>query len=686
MAIFTQAKRPLAVKTPLGPDKLLLVGFAGNEGLSQLFSFELDLIAENTTNVAFDKLLGQGITVELELASGGKRHFHGICNRVAQGERTVDFTSYRMEIVPQLWLLTRRAQSRIFQHMSVPDILKKVLEGLDVSFELRGTFEPRDFCVQYRETDFNFACRLMEEEGIYYFFKHSDGAHKMVVANSPASHPELPGGSRILFEKVVGGSRDQDRIFDWEKVQELRSGKYTLWDHCFELPHQHLEAEKTIQESVQVGTVSHKLKVANNDKLEIYDWPGEYAQRFDGIDKGGGEQPAELQKIFQDNKRTVELRMQEEAVHSVLIRGASACRQFVSGHKFTLERHFNGNGEYVLVSVRHTAGLRGAYRSDGGEGFRYENTFTCIPAALPFRPARTTPKPVVHGTQTAVVVGPPGEEIFTDKYGRVKVQFHWDREGKNDADSACWLRVGTPWAGKQWGMIHIPRVGQEVIVDFEEGDPDKPIVIGSVYNADHMPPYELPKNKTQSGIKSRSSPKGGSSNFNELRFEDKKGSEDIYFHAEKDFHRVVENDDDLKVGHDQTISIKNNRTETVEEGNESITIKKGDRTVVLESGDDTHQLKQGNRFVVLDMGSDSLQIKMGDQTIKLDLGKSTTEAMQAIELKVGQSSIKLDQTGVTIKGIMVKVEGQAMTDVKGIMTTVQGSAMLKLGGGITMIG
>lgn len=685
MATFTQAKRPLAVHTPLGPDALLLVGFSGTEGLSQLFSFELDLLAENTRKVAFDKLLGQGITVELELADGGKRYFHGICKRVAQGERADDFTSYRMEIVPQFWLLTRRAQSRIFQHKSVPDILKQVLEGLDVSFELQGSFEPRDFCVQYRETDFNFACRMMEEEGVYYFFKHSNGAHQMVVANAPASHPDVPGANRILFEKVVGGGRDQDRIYDWEKAQELRTGKYTLWDHCFELPHQHLEAEKTIQESVQVGTVSHKLKVASNDKLEIYDWPGEYAQRFDGIDKGGGEQPAELQKIFQDSKRTVELRMQEEATQSLLIRGASACRQLTSGHKFTLERHYDANGEYVLVSVRHAAGMRG-YRSQGDEGFHYQNTFTCIPVGLPFRPPRVTPKPVVYGTQTAVVVGPSGEEIFTDKYGRIKVQFHWDREGKNNADSACWLRVGTPWAGKRWGMIHIPRVGQEVVVDFEEGDPDKPIVIGSVYNADQMPPYELPKNKTQSGIKTRSSPNGSTSNFNELRFEDKKGSEDIYFHAEKDFHRVVENDDDLKVGHDQIISIKHHRTETVEEGNESVTIKKGNRTVTLDQGNDTHQLKQGDRNVVLDMGNDSLQIKMGNQTIKLDLGKSSTEAMQSIELKVGQSSIKVDQMGVTIKGMVVKVEGDLMSEVKGLMTKVEASAMLKMGGGITMIG
>ncbi len=297
----------------------------------------------------------------------------------------------------------------------------------------------------------------------------------------------------------------------------------------------------------------------------------------------------------------------------------------------------------------------------------------------------------MEGTQTAVVVGPSGEEIFTDKYGRVKVQFFWDRQGKKNADSSCWIRVGTLWAGKQWGAIHIPRIGQEVIVAFEEGDPDQPIIVGSVYNADQMPPYNLPDNKTQSGLKSRSSLKGGTDDFNQLRLEDKKGSEEIYFHAQKDFNRVVENNDTLKVGSSkaddgsQTVEVWKDRTETVKTGNEKITIEKGNRTVTLNTGNDLHQMKQGNRDVKIDMGNDSLKISMGNHTTKLDLGKSETEAMQSIELKVGGNSIKIDQTGVTIKGIMVSIEGQAMLDAKAPMTTVKGDGMLTLKGGITMI-
>jgi type VI secretion system secreted protein VgrG len=369
----------------------------------------------------------------------------------------------------------------------------------------------------------------------------------------------------------------------------------------------------------------------------------------------------------------------------------------MAGYKFILDRLEKANGDYVLVSVRHSARLGGEYRSKlgGDDETAYSNTFSCVPAALTFRPPRVTPKPVVHGTQTAVVVGPAGEEIFCDKYGRVKVQFHWDRQGKNDANSSCWVRVGTCWAGNQWGAVHIPRIGQEVIIAFEEGDPDRPIVVGSVYNAERMPPYTLPENKTQSGLKSRSTTRGTPSNFNELRFEDKKGAEQVYFHAEKDFDRVVENNDTLKVGFmkkdqgDQTIEVFNNQTLKVgtsqaSEGSQTVTIYK-DRTTAVETGNDSLDVKQGNRSVVIDMGNDSLSIKMGNQTTKIDLGSSTTEAMQSIELKVGQSSVKLDQTGVTIKGMMISIEGQMQTDVKGTITQINGDAMLKCQGGITMI-
>jgi type VI secretion system secreted protein VgrG len=646
----------MTVATPLGPDVLLLIGISGAEAVSSLFRFRLDLIAENRKEVAFDKLLGQKITATLTRRNEKKRHFSGICSRVSQGERDSDFTNYQIEIVPQFWLLTRRAQSRIFQHVSVPDILKKVLEGLDVAFELQGTFHPRDFCVQYRETDFNFASRLMEEEGIFYFFKHSADGHKMVLANTPQSHADIPDGSQIVFQGTEGGTLDQDRIYEWEKVQELRSGKYTLWDHCFELPHKHLEAQKAILESVQAGSVTHKLKISPNEKLEVYDYPGEYAQRFDGVDKGGGDQPGELRKIFEDNERTVGIRIQQEAAPGLVIRGASDCRNFVSGHKFTLDRHFNANGPYVLTGVTHSASLAGEYRSGEWDRMTYDNSFTCIPAALPFRPPRRTPRPFVQGSQTAVVVGPPGEEIFTDKYSRVKVQFHWDRQGNNDADSSCWVRVGTLWAGKQWGVIHIPRIGQEVIVDFLEGDPDQPIIVGSVYNAEMMPPYSLPENKTQSGVKSRSSLGGSPANFNEFRFEDKKGSEEVYLHAEKNLTIMVENDKNQTVGHDETLTVHHDRTKTVDH-NETITV--GNNRTEDVGANESVSIGSNRDHTIGSMETLSVG---ADRSVTVGRNISETAGMK-IELTAGVEltltgpggMIKIDASGVTIQGVLVKI-------------------------------
>src|SRR5512135_3121830 len=349
-----------------------------------------------------------------------------------------------------------------------------------------------------------------------------------------------------------------------------------------------------------------------------------------------------------DGTAEVKIRMAEEEAPYDVIVGSGTCCTFTPGGKFQLEDHEIAaeQGRYVITSILHTATETSF--GDTSAGSPYSNSFTCIPDSVAYRPARLTPKPIVQGPQTAVVVGPAGEEIYVDKYGRVKVQFFWDRLGKKDENSSCWMRVAQHWAGKNWGAIFNPRIGQEVIVDFLEGDPDRPIITGRVYNAEQMPPYTLPDNMTQSGVKTHSSKGGGTDDFNELRFEDKKGSEQIYFHAQKDFDRVVENNDTLKVGSSdsdtcpdgsQTISIYKDRTSTIETGNETLTVKQGNRTVTIDQGNDTHQVKMGNRDVKIDMGNDSLKISMGNQTTKLDLGASSTEAMQSITLKVGQSSI-----------------------------------------------
>jgi len=657
---FTQQDRWFKIQTPLDPDVLLLTGFSGQEAISSLFRFHLDLIAENYETIAFDKLLGQKVSIELQLPGEDSRYFHGILSSFSQGGRNLRFTRYAAELVPQFWLLTRQVRSRIFQQMSVKDILAQVLASLDVTLELQGNYPPRDYCVQYRESDFQFASRLMEEEGIYYFFKHTEDSDEMVLADTPQSHPEIPDPSKLIYDDIEGGTRDGERILRWEKSQDLRSGKYTLWDHCFELPGKHLEAEKTILETTQAGKVVHKLKVGGNDSFEIYDYPGAYAQRFDGVSPGGGDRASDLQKIFDDNNRTVGIRMQQEALPSLVINSASKCGHIAPGYKFTLTRHFNADGVYVITSLSHS-GKQGYGTGSDGElmDASYSNTFTCIPFALPFRPLRVTPRPFVHGSHTATVVGPAGEEIFTDKYSRVKVQFHWDREGQNDADSSCWVRVGTPWAGQQWGMIHIPRIGQEVIVDFLEGDPDQPIIVGSVYNAAQMPPYKLPDNKTQSGIKTHSTPGGGAHNFNQIRFEDKKGHEQLWIHAENSMLESVE-------GY-QTITVGAGRSETT--GGEKDGATHGSTKELVYK--DTHLRVKGDSRSLVEgkvswsVNGDEVRETAGSYalssstSIVVNAPEIYLQANTKLALMVGASYIILEAAGVTVVGPMIKLNPAA---------------------------
>lgn len=764
MAItYSQSGRPISVKAAnFGADDLLLTKVTTREAISEAFETTLELLALTETVVDFDKVLGQAMVVKLQEPGKTARYLHGIVKRFTllgrmsgpDGPNT--FFSYKAEVCPSWWFLTQTKQSRIFQQLNVVDILKKILVGFDVAWNgITGTYQPRDYCVQYRESDFDFASRLMEEEGIYYFFKHTETGHQMVLGDKPTAHPDGPTNPVIFNENLSDEEAQNDLIFQWTVNQEIRPGKVTLNEYHFQKSDAIQTATKPILPTITVGTVDHKLNLINSN-LEIYDNPGRYAQRFDGTAPGGGDQAAELGKISDDGDRTVAIRIEEQAAQAILIQGASDCRAFSAGHKFKLEKHFKSNGNYVLTMVEHSSALEDAYTTTGGGGTSfYQNSFQCIPAALPYRPARTTAKTRVDGPQTAVVVGPSGQEIFTDKYGRVKVQFPWDRDGKKDANSSCWIRVSTPWASKQWGVVHIPRIGMEVVVAFEEGDPDQPLIVGCVYNSTNMPPYTLPDNMTQSGVKSRSTLQGTEEMFNELRFEDKKDAEDIYFHGQLDFHRVVERDDDLKVGRHQTRFIQNNRTSTLKEGNDTFTIEKGNReetlkegnetltmvkgnrsetlkegndSLILEKGNRTENLKEGNDSLVLDKGNRAIQLKSGDDSLKIDGGNRvaeistddtltvkgkqtitvtdnitmesssgaisikagaktvTVEAATSIELKVGGNTIKIEASGITIKGTMIAIEGQAKADLKSPMTSVNGDGMCKVAGGVVMLG
>lgn len=653
---YSQKERLLQIKTTLGTTALLLEKFTGTEAVSRPFEFDVTLLSTNH-QVDMKKLLRTAATVTIFLRDGTERPFHGIFRSLKQAEEgegketerqntgitnpARELIVYRGVLVPSLWFLGLGSNCRIFQEMSVPDIVEKVLTDAGIQdFQFRAPlrdksrYPEREYCVQYRESSLNFISRLLEEEGIFYFFTHTDSKHTIVFADNSSVLAPCPGQTSATYTYNAQGlvKDDDEGITNLERVEMAHAGKSVLTDYFFEKPNLNLKAS------------------LEQDHEEVFDYPGKYTEMSEG-------------------ERYSRVRLEEYEAAQYVVNGASVCRPFRPGYNFKLKNHYrpDTNQDYFLTSVTHDA-FDNTYRQDKDATHSYKNRFRCIPKSVAFRPPRTTRKPVVQGLQPAVVVGKAGEEIWVDKYGRVKVQFFWDREGKKNEESSCWCRVSQIWAGKNWGWMTIPRMGQEVLVDFLEGDPDQPVIIGRVYNSEQMPPYTLPANQTQSGIKSRSSKGGTADNYNEIRFEDKKGEEMVTVHAEKDMETWVEHDDTQKVQNNRTINVDGTHTETI--------IK--DTKITITQGNHSLTLNKGDQSVQLDMGSQSTKISMGNQTTTLDLGKSSTTAMQAIELTVGGSSIKIDQMGVTIKGMMIQIEGDVMTQVKG-------DAILILKGGFTLI-
>jgi type VI secretion system secreted protein VgrG len=640
---YTQDNRLISIDSPLGKDVLLLQGFTGREGISHLFSFHLDLASEKDS-ISFKSIIGQKVTIRVTQADNTPRYFNGLVSRFAQSGSDERFTHYQMEVVPWLWFLTRVADCRIFQEKTIPKIIEEVFKSrgfTDYKLSLTASYDQREYCVQYRETDFNFVSRLMEQYGIFYFFEHENGKHTMVLADSASAHHPCPKQATAHYGLSAGSITAEDVVTGWQMEQELRTGKYALNDYNFETPSTSLLAEEP-----------SLVKVGGNTKFEIYDYPGEYLNHSQGQTMAG-------------------VRMQEEEAGHLVITGSSVCRAFTSGHKFTLADHYrkDANAPYVLTEIQHVATVGSSYSlGDHGSGEHYSNHFTCIPADTPFRPARITPKPFVQGPQTALVVGKSGEEIWVDKYGRIKVQFYWDRQGKKDEKSSCWIRVSQPWAGKNWGGMWIPRMGQEVVVDFLEGDPDRPLITGRVYNADETVPYKLPDHQTVSTLKSRSSKGGGADNYNEIRFEDKKGSEQVFINAEKDMDFRVENDSREYVKNDRHLIVHNNQQELVEA--------------------DKHSHVKGKHVEAVD-GDQSLTVK-GDQKIQISGGQSL-QVGQSMNEKVGQTwakeagqtvHIKAGMTLILEAGMQLSLKGPGgFVDIGPSGVSIQGTMVLINSGG-----
>jgi len=655
---------PVSLESPLGGG-LVVRSMSGDEALGGLFTYTLELLSHDF-ELQFDQVVGQPVTVALDLPEE-KRFFNGYITEFHYLGQTDRYARYQAILRPWLWFLTRTSDCKIFQEKTVPDIIKDVFRenGMsDFADRLNGSYRRWEYCVQYGETDFNFVSRLMEQEGIYYFFEHQQDKHVLVLADNMSAHNPFPQYETVpYFTSSPGMSvQERDHLQYWAVTQNIQPEHYATQDFDFKHPGKNL-----LVKLMRPG--KHAYPIENS---EIYDYPGEYTESAAG-------------------ENYVDIRLQELRSQSERVNAGGPCRGMSAGCRFKLEDYprEDQNKEYLVLSVSHQINDSSYISSSrGGAEELYDCQIEVMDIGTTYRQVRSTPKPVIQGPQTAIVVGPDNEEIFTDEFSRVKVQFHWDRYGLRDENSSCWVRVSQLWAGTKWGGIHIPRIGQEVIVSFMEGDPDKPVITGRVYNADCMPPYTLEQSKTQSGIKSRSSKGGGQDNFNEIRMEDKTGEEELHIQAEKDENILVKNNKGEKVGNDETISIGNDREETVGHdenlgvsnnrsrnvgANESITIGV-DQSIQVKKNQSVAVDK--NRALVI--GKD-LSVTTGDDEIRKTGKKLVIDAGDSILIKCGAASISLKKNGdIKIDGKSLVLKASAKINVKASGTvTIKGSKILE---------
>lgn len=659
---ITQENRYIAISDfSLGTDTFLLTSFEGDEYISDLFEFSVEVISENLS-VNPESIVGKEATVTIQ--NEHKRSFHGFIRSFTYGEiKSSNVRQYRMTMVPWLWFLTNTNNHRIFQKQNSKEIVSKIFQDggfSDFEFRAEGG-KKREYCIQHNESDFDFVSRLLEEEGYAYFFKQGAGTHKLIIVDQKNAYDEC---KETDLEYSLGDSPHQ-QISRWEHIYNFKKGQWSFADYNFAEPNKKL-----------FSNTKTTSKFANNSKYEHYEYPGMYD--------------------FASGNDLVKIRLDAEEASINLVSGSSDCSTFCAGGKFALAKHDNSaeQGDYIAISVHHRAHDTTHFSGqEGGTG--YVNQFTCIPASVHFRPEQVHQRPVMRGPQSAIVTGPSGEEIYVDDLGRVKVQFYWDREGKNDQNTTCWIRVMQAWAGGQWGASFIPRIGHEVIVDFIDGDPDRPIITGTVYNGKNKPPFD---SKTKSGIRTRSTKGGSAANCNELIFDDKKDAEQIYIHAEKNMDTEVENDETLSVDHDRIKHIKNDETYTIDNdrkktigNNQSETIGKNKSTTV--KGDHAETIDGGMTITIKKNLTETIKVDYienvdanKNSTIKKDL-KETIQAnhyetvtkdyvlkakkiqltaSDEISFKTGSASILMKKNGdITIQGKKITVKGSSDVIIKG---------------------
>ena len=602
---LSQDTRVAKFTTPLGQNVLALERFQGHEAVGELFEFHIDAVSEakdGKPEVTFDKALGNLCCVSIKNHDGSMRHFNGMLTEARWRGVQGSLFAYSLVLQPWLWMLSRVSDCHIFAKLTIPAIIKQVLGKscypfADFEERYSSSYQPLEYCVQYRETDLQFVCRLMEEAGIFYFFEHSEGGHKLILGDSASAHHPKNGGSKLIFRQLAGQDRrKEEALHTWQAGRQFATGKYVLKDYDYLKPSNPLKSENE-------GGGAYR-----SANLERYDYPGRYEETSVG-----------------DNY--ARFRLEAEQATDKRCRAEGDSVSSCPGMLMKLAEHYeeSQNVEHLIVSAEHSFSTN-YYRSGSGAsgGEDYSGIYEFLPKSVPFRLRQITPKPVIPGPQTAVVTGKG--EIDVDKHGRIMVLFHWDRE--KNKKYARWVRIAQVWAGKAWGGIYIPRVGMEVVVQFIDGDPDRPLVTGTVYNAENTVPYALPANKTIAGVKSNSSEGGGG--YNEFIFEDKAKSEKIVMHAQKDLEATIEHDEKWTTHHDVIVQIDNNRTEKI-----------------------------GNTWKV--------------------------EATSKIEFIVGTSKIVMDPTSITIESLLIKIKAQTMLEATSLTTTVKGDAILTLKGGLVLI-
>ncbi|HSU57805.1 MAG TPA: type VI secretion system tip protein VgrG [Bryobacteraceae bacterium] len=666
---FTTKDRLLRLTTPLPEDVLLVESFSAFECISGLFEMNLQLIStlDNAPDITAEKLIGSPVALSVSVFSdfekGPWRYFNGIVSRFhkisSEGSR---FNHYQAVVVPWLWLLTLDSKCRIYQAKTVPAIVKHIFDEYGqhfssvVSFKdtLTKAYTKLDYCVQYRESSFNFISRLLESEGIFYYFEHSEDKHTLVLADAPSAHKPCPEQPKGRLVGSSGWGESDNPILTWDERQELRPGKYTMRDFHFQMPSKNLE----VAESSLCPFDACK-------PLEIYHYPGEYASRFNDKQRDSEVQP--------EAEKFVRLRIEEQEAMISEASGTSLCRAFSPGQKFELDNGAKSPAKYVITAVRHS-GVQVPWYVADEEHFSsedpYQNSFSCIPQNVVFRPQRRTPKPAVSGPQTAIVVGKAGEEIWTDEFGRVKVQFHWDREGKRDENSSCWVRVSQPWAGKNWGTVSIPRIGQEVVIDFLEGDPDQPIITGRVYNSEQTPPYKLPGGAVISGIKTNSTKGGGG--YNEMSMDDTKGKEKVTIHSQYNMSTTVEHDDSQTVHNNRVIAVDGTHTETI----------KKDTVIIVTEGKEVNTVKQQ-----IEVTSQTQYIYLTAATeIKLEVGQSKLHMFADGRIQITGQNIAIDGAQkVRTHAAEVTSEADMQHQTKGAIVVSEGSATNTVKGAMVML-